>query len=123
MIFISSRYRKLGLWREIIRFFNRVWVLPQYFKDKNISIFKKVLLMAMLVYVFSPIDLLPDPILGFGFVDDIVLAIYAISKASHELDKYIINKDSVDRKSNEDVNTSKIIDNVEYEVKEDYDSN
>jgi len=97
--------------------------LPQYFKDKNISILKKVLLMAMLIYVFSPMDLLPDPILGFGFIDDAVLAIYAISKASHELDKYIINKDSVGRKSNEDINTSKIIDNVEYEVKEDYDSN
>ncbi len=72
----------------------------------------------MLVYVFSPIDLLPDPILGFGFIDDAFLAIYVISKISNELDKYIEYDKFKDQKSDDDIDIAKSIDNVEYEVKD-----
>lgn len=101
----------------MFRFIKRIRVLPKYLVDKNISVLKKMLVAAMLFYVFSPLDLLPDPILGFGFIDDAVIAIYIVSMISNELDKYLIMQQKSDFKFDKD----KVISDVEYEIKEDYD--
>ncbi|MDK2918247.1 MAG: hypothetical protein PWQ37_980 [Candidatus Petromonas sp.] len=97
----------------MIKFIKRIKVLPNYLLDKNVGFLKKTLIISMLLYVFLPFDILPDPVLGFGFIDDAVLAVYIISKVSDELDKYILAKEG------ENIDRNKTIENVEYEVKDD----
>lgn len=67
------------------------------------------MVFAGIAYVLSPIDIISDPILGFGFIDDAVLLMYIVSKISDQLDNYRI-KDEVpfDKK--------KIVDDVEYKI-------
>ena len=46
-----------------------------------------VLALAGIIYVVSPLDILPD-FLFFGFVDDIAIITWAVSKIGAELSKY-----------------------------------
>ncbi|WIF94775.1 YkvA family protein [Caminicella sporogenes] len=110
-----SRYTNLDLLKAIFKFFKRIGVLPKFLLDKDVSIFKKIIILLTLLYVISPLDILPDPILGFGIIDDAVLAVYIISMVSDELDKYIESRKKKDIKFNKD----KVIETVEYEVKDD----
>lgn len=73
-----------------------------------------MLVSLMLIYVVSPIDIVPEVVLGFGFIDDALIAIYVISSISNELDKYISNKED------DDIGESmgKTIENVEYEIRD-----
>lgn len=66
-------------WREIAR--EAILVLPNIVKllarivrDRRVPMRRKVLAAAALVYIVSPIDVIPDVIFGIGWLDDIVLA-------------------------------------------------
>lgn len=72
------------------------------------------MVVSMLIYVFSPLDIIPEVVLGFGFIDDALLAVYVISLISKELDKYISNKEE----ENIGVDREKAIEDVEYEIKD-----
>ena len=48
----------------------------------------KTLLIIALLYVISPIDLIPDAIPLLGLVDDVLVAGYALRQASAELARY-----------------------------------
>lgn len=87
-------------------------MLQRYLLDPNVSILKKVLVLGTIAYIFSPLDLLPDPILGFGFIDDAFILIYVITMLSEELDEYI------DKNKECKINKEKVIDNIDYEIKE-----
>jgi len=63
-------------WREMT--FETALLVPNLVKlvvrllgDRRVPVRKKVLLGAALLYVISPIDLIPDFIVGFGRVDDV----------------------------------------------------
>lgn len=96
-------------YKSIIHLFKRIGVLPKFLKDPQVKIYKKIMVFAGIAYVLSPIDIISDPILGFGFIDDAVLLMYIVSKISDQLDNYRI-KDEVpfDKK--------KIVDDVEYKI-------
>jgi len=68
----------------------------------------------MLAYVISPLDIIPEVVLGFGFIDDALLAVYVISSISNELDKYISKKEEANVRES----MGKTIENVEYEIKD-----
>lgn len=68
----------------------------------------------MLAYVISPLDIIPEVVLGFGIIDDALIAIFVISSISNELDKYISKSEEGDI----NIDTEKIIDDVEYEIKD-----
>lgn len=55
---------------------DQVWLTWRLLFDKRVPTWMKVIAVAPLVYVLSPIDLIPDVILGLGQLDDlgIVLA-------------------------------------------------
>lgn len=89
-------------------FIKRASTAIKFLFDSNVSFSKKIWIILGLIYLISPIDLLPEPILGFGIIDDIVLIMYILTKLSKDLDEYI-NKEN------------KIIENVEYEVKDEKD--
>ena len=48
----------------------------------------KTVLSIALLYIISPIDLLPDAIPLLGLVDDVLVAGYALRQASAELERY-----------------------------------
>ncbi|EOG6905559.1 YkvA family protein [Flavobacterium psychrophilum] len=47
-----------------------------------------VSIVASLLYLISPIDFIPDFILGIGFIDDVFVIGLVVSSASSDLDKY-----------------------------------
>jgi len=59
-------------------------------RDPNFQISKetKTILIIALLYIISPIDLIPDAIPLLGLVDDVLVAGYALRHASAELERY-----------------------------------
>lgn len=52
------------------------------------------LVVAVLLYVVSPLDLIPDFLAGIGFLDDAALVSYAIRLVDKELCRYLQWKDN-----------------------------
>ena len=48
-----------------------------------------VLALAALIYLISPIDLVPDFLVGIGFGDDLAVIAWAFAKLSLELKRYV----------------------------------
>lgn len=60
-------------------------------QDKRVPIKPKAIAGIVVAYFLSPIDLMPEALLGpIGFIDDIVLAAYALSRIMNEVDKRIL---------------------------------
>jgi uncharacterized membrane protein YkvA (DUF1232 family) len=59
-------------------------------RDPNFQITKetKTVLIIALLYIISPIDLIPDAIPLLGLVDDVLVAGYALRQAATELERY-----------------------------------
>lgn len=68
----------------------RIKAIRYFLKDKGVPLRKKIIIAAGILYLFSPIDLIPEPILIFGIVDDITLWTFIIWYLKSELDKYWI---------------------------------
>ena len=94
----------------------RLKAIRYFMKDKSVPLRKKVIIVAGILYLLSPIDLVPEPILIFGVLDDIVLWTFIIWYLKSELDHYWIDTDPV--KSKEKFRGKNIIDDVNFEVKD-----
>jgi uncharacterized membrane protein YkvA (DUF1232 family) len=59
-------------------------------RDPHFQIDKqtKMVLIIALLYIISPIDLIPDAIPLLGMVDDVLVAGYALRQAAVELERY-----------------------------------
>ncbi|MFQ6059542.1 MAG: YkvA family protein [Anaerolineae bacterium] len=64
-----------GILAEIIKNARLTWRL---LRDGRISPWLKAIPFATLLYLLSPIDLAPDPILGLGQLDDIAIILLGI---------------------------------------------
>ena len=64
-----------GILADIIKNARLTWRLLQ---DNRVSPWLKAIPFAVLLYVLSPIDLAPDPILGLGQLDDLAIALLGI---------------------------------------------
>lgn len=65
-----------GALAQVVRTLRLLWRLVQ---DPRVSLFPKLIPVAALVYVASPIDLLPDFILGLGQLDDFGIIMLGIA--------------------------------------------
>lgn len=93
----------------------RIKAIRPFLKDKGVPLRKKIIIVAGLLYLLTPIDLIPAPILIFGAVDDIVLWSFIIWYFKDELDKYWVGTtDKV--KPNQKFKGKNIIDDVNFEV-------
>ncbi len=95
----------------------RLRAIKYFMMDKKVPLRKKLIIVAGFLYLLSPIDLVPEPILFFGIVDDIMLWTFIIWYLKSELDKYWIETDQV--KPAEKFRGKKIIDDVNFEVEKD----
>ncbi|WP_053956861.1 YkvA family protein [Inediibacterium massiliense] len=99
----------MKLFKKSIKVFKKTKGIYKFIKDPEVSKWKKIMIFGAIVYVISPIDLIPDPVFGLGWIDDGIVIGYIISRISNELDKYI-EKDSVSFKK------GKIIEDVDYRI-------
>ncbi len=59
-----------GFLDEIINQIRLVWRL---LTDRNVPVWVKFIPPLAILYLFSPIDLVPDPVLGLGQLDDLAV--------------------------------------------------
>jgi uncharacterized membrane protein YkvA (DUF1232 family) len=86
--------------------------LPKFFLDKNNSFYEKLESVIYIVLIISPIDIIPEFIAGFGFIDDIIILTIFMNRILSNLDKYKYRQESEEE-----------IIEVEYKVKENEDEN
>ena len=67
--------RSPSFWASVIRRVRLAW---QLFRDRRVPLGPKLLPLAMLAYILSPIDFLPDVIIGLGQLDDLTLFLLSI---------------------------------------------
>jgi uncharacterized membrane protein YkvA (DUF1232 family) len=61
--------------------------------DRRIAIDKKLKFMAVIVYFITPMDFLPEFVLGaIGYLDDIALSAYILNKFINETDATIVRE-------------------------------
>lgn len=88
LVAVFLQYHSWGTFRT------NMLLLYHYVKDivsgayKDYHIAKLVTIVAVLLYVLSPLDLIPDFVVGLGFLDDAALVSYAIGLAGNELAQY-----------------------------------
>lgn len=88
----------------------RISLIFKFLFNKEIPLKEKWWIIIPVIYLLSPVDLIPEPILGFGFVDDIVMLAYLLSVVMDKTKKYNEKNES---------NEEKIIENVDYVIKDD----
>lgn len=66
----------------------RIKAIRHFMQDKKVPIHKKLVIIFGVVYLLSPIDLIPAPVLGFAILDDLTLWGFIIYYLKDELDKY-----------------------------------
>lgn len=63
-------------------------LLRRYFKDAKISGWSKFLFFLPIIYFISPIDIFPDVIFPFGYIEDIGVLFFGWQLIKRELEKY-----------------------------------
>jgi len=69
---------------------NFVKLLYRMAGDKRVSALEKAILLGAVVYIFSPLDLLPDFIPVLGQVDDILLVALVLKRFMNSVDRSIL---------------------------------
>jgi len=97
---------------------NRFHLIFKFLFDKNIPLREKWWIIIPLIYIISPADLIPAPILGFSLIDDAVMLVYLLSVVGSKTKKYYGNDKKKDKY---DKYKENIVENVEYEMRNDED--
>jgi len=82
--FLTGKGQGLKTYLEDLQLAYKMLRDPQF----QISKETKTILIIALLYVISPIDLIPDAIPLLGLVDDVLVAGFALRQASVELERY-----------------------------------
>ncbi len=71
---------------------NVVKLLTRLIRDPAVPVRRKILFGAVLTYVVSPIDLIPDFVVGFGRLDDLILVSLALDHILDGTDDEIVSR-------------------------------
>lgn len=102
----------------MLRKINNFRLLMNYLRDPDNSTFKKIIFFLPLLYFLSPVDLLPDVLFPFGYIEDIGFLIFGWQAIKQELDKYSRGKST---RNNKEQRGKRDKDNVIPLHKDDYD--
>ena len=91
----------------------RLLFILKFLFDKNIPLKEKWWVIIPHIYILSPADLIPAPVLGFGILDDLVMLGFLLTVIYDKTKKYYFDN----KIKNKDVKN--IIENVEYEIHKD----
>jgi uncharacterized membrane protein YkvA (DUF1232 family) len=61
-------------------------------RDKRVPARPKAILVILSAYLASPIDLIPDFIPGLGYVDDLVLAAFALDQILNRVPDHVVRE-------------------------------
>ena len=85
-----------GKYGEVIEY---LLILPDFIallvrlaRDTRIDTAQKVMIGGIILYVVSPIDILPDFIPVLGMIDDLLLVVYGINTILNEIDPEIVKE-------------------------------
>jgi uncharacterized membrane protein YkvA (DUF1232 family) len=81
----------------------RIKLTIQYIKDRNVSVFKKLLIIGSLLYLVFPVDIVPDFLIGIGILDDVTVLTFVWIALKSEIDDY------GNRKEAENIKKSRVI--------------
>jgi len=76
---VPKRQAKAIAREAIVLIPNVVKLLGRLVRDPRVSVRRKSFAVAALIYVVSPIDLIPDFVAGFGQLDDLVIVAVALN--------------------------------------------
>ena len=82
--FLAGKGQGLKTYLEDLQLAYKMLRDPQFHISKE----TKTILIIALLYIISPIDLIPDALPLLGVVDDVLVAGYALRQASAELERY-----------------------------------
>jgi uncharacterized membrane protein YkvA (DUF1232 family) len=75
-----------------LSFGNKLSLGGDLFRDPRIPIWTRVVALALVLYLASPIDLLPDFIPVIGFFDDILIVMIGAGLLIRSIPRYIIDE-------------------------------
>jgi len=96
--------------------FKRIKAIKSFMKDKNVPLRKKLIIVAGFLYLLSPFNLIFEPVLIFGQLDEIVLWLFIIWYLKDELDKYWIESGQAEPAVK--FRGKKIIDDVNFNIED-----
>jgi uncharacterized membrane protein YkvA (DUF1232 family) len=100
-------------WRVISK---RLGAIRHLMVDKTVPKRHKILVVFGLIYLFSPLDLIPAVIFPFAWMDDMLLWIYIIFTLKEYLDKYWLGEPVIDLSKK--FKSKTVVDDVEYSVED-----
>ena len=81
---ISTKGQALKTYLEDLKLAYKMLRDPNFQLERN----KKITMIIALLYIVSPIDLIPDAIPFVGLLDDVLVAGYALKQIANELERY-----------------------------------
>ena len=97
---------------------NRFSIIIKFLMDKNVPFKEKWWVIIPLIYILSPADLIPAPVIGFSIVDDAVMFVFLLTVVAEKTKKYY--SENTDKgKDKEDIKN--VVENVEYKIEKDED--
>jgi len=67
---------------------NKIKLLIRYIRDREVSVFKKLLILAGFLYLVFPMDIVPDMLIGLGILDDAAVLLFIWNAIKSELEEY-----------------------------------
>ncbi len=94
---LEKNSKKGHKWKDYILIVPDIfYLLVKLVQDKDVPQGKKVKLVSAIAYFISPIDVLPEAILGpIGYLDDVAVAAYVLNDIINTVDPQIIKRNWV----------------------------
>lgn len=84
-IFFTKRISEMKEYVPLLISLIRSYIKGEY---KEIPVGAIIAIVAALIYFFSPVDIIPDFIPGFGYVDDAGVILFCVFSVKNDLDVY-----------------------------------
>lgn len=80
----------LKQWWRLLKNRRKIRYLFSFLTDPKVSLIKKIWVLAPISYLLLPTDLIPDFLIGPGFIDDILVILLFFGKIKRNLKHYIL---------------------------------